>query len=451
MLKYGFLALMLIFVNSCEKDDFTGDSNMKPTNPTITVTGIPGGVVTLTETDTTFTFGVSMDPAQTVDVSLYIKQTGGDATADEDFKIENVNSRVFIPANTKTGTVSISILSDDEIEAEETLKIQIGDERTANASFTPVEVDFTIQNYTSSVLDVDMSWETDEADVIGLGLDPDEVVDLRMLVIDKAADTIVTIEDGSSFETYSSMHTLPDGDYLIAADIYSTIDAGDFSEEITLDITLELNQDGIKNHETMDFPGVMTNLFSCSSYRTYLATINKAGSTYTMTKSVSYLWAGSPSDLVGEWSGDDTEYDSRVVTYLENDTLKIDSLGFDWMEDFWGETVLVHKSAYLLFDNSKGGALIIPEQYYYTTEYGGDPYVYNVSGTASFNTCVSPAELTVIFDFYNVTDGYSVGEIGYPVGPATLELSGGGKKSALKSATYKVPIPESVKRQLLGK
>lgn len=434
-LKYNLIALlaMALFMSSCNDDDYTGYSDLVPTeNVSITVGGT--GSFTLTEADSSYTFDVTLSAAQIVDVVLYANVTGGDATSGEDFKIANTGSRVYIPAGSTTGTLEIKILQDNLAEAAETFTVTIGDERTANATVDPVDVTFTLENYTENMLSIDMTWETDVADVIGLELDPDAVVDLRLLILNATDSSFVTGVDGSTFENYSGMDSLADGTYLIATDIYSTIDAGDYNAEVTIDVELGFNQSGVINNDILSLPGVMTNAYTLSDgYIVYLATITKSGDNYSYEASEWMI-----NSLVGSWNGEDASNvfwtePSQVVTEIVDEKLMVTGLGFGWMTNFWGEVIIDGGTVELVL-NKKTGQVSIANQYYMTTTYGGeeqDPYtivgsgrVYNIG---QYPTMIIEYEMNnnaTNWGAWMYDNGYST----YETFTAILTLDPSGKK-----------------------
>lgn len=385
IIKYNLIALlaMIFFLSSCDDEDNTGYSDLIKTNPTVTISGIPAGGYDLTETETVYTYDVTLSVAQISDISLYVTQIDGDATVGSDYEIVNANSRVYFPANSTTAKLELKVLRDDLIEGEETFTLQIGDERTANATITPVTVKFTLTNYTNSILDIDMSWSTDVLDVVELDVDPTEVGDLRMLIYDDS-DVLIIDEDGGSFENYSGMDTLPDGVYTIAAAFYSTANYGDLNAAITFDVTLDFFQSGVIDG-SLNFPAVFNNLFPCYDFRTNLATVTKLGSTYTFEEAIAY---SKPERTA--WNGYDAytvfgDYPSFVETAPGCDgEMLIYGLNANWMFDFWGEEI-VEEGDVRYEINEYTNEITIAEQYVFTTLYAGSLYPYTISGTGTYD------------------------------------------------------------------
>jgi len=389
-IKYSILLAMLVFITSCETEDYTNNSTLVPTKPTIAVSGIPA-TINFVEKDSTFTFDVTLSVAQVVDISVYAKQASGDATEGEDFKILNDVGRLTITAGSTTGQIKVKVLADDVFEGTETFTIQIGDERTANATLTPVSVEFTILNTTSNELSVDMSWATDVMDAIGVDMDPEDVVDMRLLIVDDAGD-IVDGADGAAFESWSDFHNLTDGVYRIAADIYATINAGDLNEDVNIDITIEFNQGGVINALTYTYPKVMTNANACDKYRTYLATVTKAGSVYTIVEEISTM-----EPLLVPWNGTDAIYWDSEVEIRENCTgASIKGINLGWMLNWWGEYV---QDTNFIAATISGNAITIPLQYYATTKYNGALQTpYSIQGSGTINNSGAYPVWTIHYD-----------------------------------------------------
>jgi Calx-beta domain. len=171
------LVITLLSVTACSEDDATGFSTLVPTNPTISVTG--GGNYSVNEIDKDeYTFNITLSEPQIVDVTVHVLATG-EATLGEDYVLSA--SSVVIPAYRTSGKFTLSILSDEEFEETETLTLQIGDDRTANANLSPVNAVFTIANYVppiptkSDIVDFTLSW--DFADFTYNGQDICDLID----------------------------------------------------------------------------------------------------------------------------------------------------------------------------------------------------------------------------------------------------------------------------------
>ncbi|MBI9065734.1 MAG: hypothetical protein JEZ09_00500 [Salinivirgaceae bacterium] len=403
IIKYNIIpVLFFAFGFIACNEDFTDDSTLNPKDVTVTVTSdLPTS--SITEADAKYTITATLNAVQLVNVKLNITQTAGDATS-ADFSYP---SSITIQAGSLSATDIVEIKADDIFEAPESFTLQVGDAETANANFTPVTFTVTIKNATSSLIAIDFSWETNVYDVVGIDLDATDVVDMRFLVVDPADSSIIVALDGSGFESYGRMDSLDDGDYLLAADIFSTINAGDFNAAITIDAAIEINQSGVIFGEMFDFPALMTNSKSCSLYRSYMLEVNKAGDVYTFVKEVTNVKPSDREDLlIGNWAGIDIDDESgyhnyvtnEVYTRMESETLQIIGIGFGWMTNFWGEEIIDTSYVNMIVD-WENGTLTIPEQEYMITFYDGaeqDPY--SISGTGTFDNLCSDPTFVIKYD-----------------------------------------------------
>ena len=157
--KYTALSVvLLLFVTACNTEDFTGDSVVKPSSPTITITG--GGSYTSSEAaETKYDYTISIDKLQVSDVYVYATVTEGTAVDGVNYSLSA--SKIVIPANSLSTPFSVQILSTTTPNETLTFKLQIGDERTGNVSVTPSMTDFTITNASDDMLVAGMRWETD--------------------------------------------------------------------------------------------------------------------------------------------------------------------------------------------------------------------------------------------------------------------------------------------------
>jgi len=396
------LTMFSLFIVSCDKEDYTGYSTMKPSSPTISITPGFTSPVALVENDAKYEYTVTLSEPQLVDVHLSVAQIDGTASA-SDFEM---TTSIVIVAGETSGKGSIKIFSDEIIEDVETLKIQIGDVTTANASLTPVIVEFSINNLTANDLSVGMSCSTDAETAVGMDLTADQVVDLRLLVVDKDGNVVITQDNGYASESITMLDgDFADGEYYIAVDLGATINAGDFNAPITLDLDFEFNQIGVINGSSLSFPGVMTNEYPCDAYRTNLVKITKSGTTYSIEKAVSYV---TPERI--PWFGVDTEseYASKVETVMGCEYL-IFGLCKEWMTDFWGEEIVAEGNVSFTVDDA--GNISIPSQYIYTTLYDGAEFEYSISGTGTIDETGDFPVMIITYSMYNSTDGYDVGAL----------------------------------------
>ena len=154
---YALLIISALFIASCEKDDYTGYSTLTAVeNVNVSLTwDAEAPPATLVEGDQSFPFTLTLDKKQVVDVHLHVIQAGGDADHD-DF---SVTEELIIPAYTTSASGVLTINRDKVIEGDETLVVQIGDERTANATLAPQTITINIGNYIYPTLNLTFEWE----------------------------------------------------------------------------------------------------------------------------------------------------------------------------------------------------------------------------------------------------------------------------------------------------
>jgi hypothetical protein len=309
--KYLILGVVALSAFACdEKDDLTGDSTLTPSTPTVNV-NVASSSVAFIEKDSTFEYTVTLSEPQIVDVDVYVTQVGGNATEGEDFTIGT--SVVTIPANSTRGTAVISIKADELAEDIETLTIQIGDDRTANASITPTTITYTISNVTGNDLPLHLSWDVNFKDASGTAVTPTTVADLILYLTD-ANGVIIDEADGAAFEDYVLMADAPDGEYLIKAGVFDVIDPGDLGDAPILDLSLEFAQVGKIDETALTFAGALDTKLVCGGNLFTLAKITKNGTNYTVTE-VGEASSVDVTSFVGDYLADEPGYAVYPVSF----------------------------------------------------------------------------------------------------------------------------------------
>lgn len=431
------LAIMGFVIASCDDEDNTGFSTLKVSVPTISITPEFSTPLALVENDTKYEYVVSLDMPQLVDIHLSVEQVDGTASADD----YEITSTIVIPAGATTAKGSIKILSDSEIEETETLTIKIGDETTANATLTPITIEFSIQNLTADDLLIGLSWAASTPTTYDTGteVDPLGLADMRLLITDNPYTEIVDGADGAAFESYTMLGTMDDGEYLVVADFYAAME----SPVRDLDLNLSFEQLGIVDPYSIDFTAAINTGTVCEFNYFILAKITKAGSTYTIEE------LGKNPPLTGTWYGVDTEldYPSEVTTKLDCEgNLLITGLNFGWMWDFWGEEVVEEDFPIIVFDEV-AGTVDIASQPYISTLWDGDLYPYSISGSGTYDN--SGEYPVMVINYVLDQDGFNLSEWAYdnghepnPYFTATITLDPGGLKSApVKSAVVRNRMP----------
>ena len=403
---FSYLGLLTtaLFVVSCDQEDNTGFSTLEPTSPTLTITTSVSNK-SLIEDDSVYEFTATLSTVQLVDIKLFITQVDGDATNGDDY---TVDGSLVIPAGSTSAKGKITILSDDLIEATETVKIQIADSRTANAAFTPAFMEFTILNYTDGDLAIDLSWAlaSKTTDNAGNEISATDFADMRLLISTEPNNIdLIGGADGGAFETFVLSSSTPNGVYYIVADFY------DANSDIVrdLDLSLELNQAGVINGDAYSYPAAINNLGICELNFYVMAKITKVGNSYTFedVRTQSYeLSTYTPwdygFDTVDAWSPAEG-YSSHIQTKEICDGFFILGLNAEWMLNSWGEEIQPGASeVFAVLDAD--GTFTIASQSIFTTKYSGSLYPYTVKGSGTYDS--STGELSI--KYYLDQEGFDV-------------------------------------------
>ena len=400
--------MLVIVFASCEKDDYTDHSQLTPTNPSIaidlgTITAANDGV------ESAHTILLTMSETQIVDVAVHVFVTEGTATEDVDFSISD--HRVIFPAGKTEASFDVSILTDDENEETETFTIQVGDDRTANASITPVTAEFTIMNSVSDDLVVGMSWASavEVYDVNGDVIGAYGLADLILTVTDDSGNVIYGSDGGSAEEVVFINADNADGTYYVTAGFYAAMDLGD-QGDVDLHLTFDYMQSGVfaESFEFLNYFPISTATSCGEGFR--VMEIIKSGTSYTFADYVDPL-----ADFLGAFGGTDGYetsflYASEVVTTVCGTNLLINGLNHGWMVNFWGETVL--ESMDLEITLNSDNTISIADQYYMTTLYDGSEYPYNIINVSG--TWAAGGVLHIEYELDQ--EGFLVGQWGFDNG-----------------------------------
>ncbi|HQW69480.1 MAG TPA: hypothetical protein PLH25_07420 [Flavobacterium sp.] len=145
----AFLSSVVLF--SCDNnDDATGYSNLIVTEGVVASISLSSPLQTsqtVREADEdSFSYTITLDKTQAVDIHITVSQIDGDANADSDHPDFEFDHVLVIPAYTTSVTGTIKILNDTESEDDETVTLKLGGTNTSNASLNPVTVSFTIED-----------------------------------------------------------------------------------------------------------------------------------------------------------------------------------------------------------------------------------------------------------------------------------------------------------------
>lgn len=342
MLKYiSYVLALTVMCVACDDEDFTGDSTLTASSPTITVSG--AGSITVDEGDK-IRIDVTISEAQIVDIPVYVTVTGGDASSGDDFTIDNTNSRALIAAGRTSAEIVISVTADGVAESDETFTIQIGDERTTSASMTSTTATVTIMDVTevvapSPTLALGLDWDLDvSAAVGGEAQDPRDIADIRFM-LKNSTDTIY-VADGSGFESFSIANNMiiaggdttivADGSYELAADFYDVVELdllGDALGGVNVDLHMTYDQAGVQSGAWDYEAGLHTAFEACQGIT--LATIVVAGDDFTLTSVGERTY--DISDFIGSyavtwiWGGGNQIPYTTTFSMVDDNTIQNDA------------------------------------------------------------------------------------------------------------------------------
>lgn len=370
-----FMAISISFgLTSCDDDDRTGESLIQPTSPSISI-NLPPTVPPLMEQDTSFTIEIILSEAQAVDVAVFLQQVGGDMTSGEDYTMPD---RVMIPKGETSATADIAILPDEVAEETETLEIQIGSERTANASIEPVNFSLTITNATVDQLDLALSWTTSIFDLGGGEVDPTDAADLIFTIRNISGIGEDIVVDGAGFEEATLGADLPDGQYTLIATVYSVADVGDLGSDFDIGLVLDLHQIG-KIDQSVEFPAVLNSGDAeCPGYSFTLGTLTKTGDSYSFeeTGELDLGYCG----LVGTYSVAETGKDDYETSFSVDEYDPFTLVN----GNFWDEGLEI---AYVL-DTESDAVTIEAQEFDFDldgAEGDGEEETLTVEGTGTYN------------------------------------------------------------------
>jgi hypothetical protein len=346
---------------ACDDEDFTGDSTLTPSAPTVSI-AIPNNNVNMIEKDSTFEYTITLSQPQIVDVAVYVKKVSGDATLGSDFSIGS--DVVIIPANRTTGTATVKVNADDLAEGTETFVIQIGDERTANASITPQTITYTVTNVSAGDLQLELGWDAKVSDTSGEPVPATDVADMIFYLTDLNGNVLKEI-DGAAFESMVIAANYPDGQYLLKAGVYDVMALGDLGDAPALDIFIDYTQAGVIDPATIIFPQAMTATV-CSSNVFTIASLTKTGTSYTLTEVGEF--ESVLFDFAGEYSANEPGYGLYPVEFTVSGGCNTIT-----NSNFWDAHVAIR---YVL--DLGAGTVTIPQQSFVL---GTTTYIVTGSGT----------------------------------------------------------------------
>jgi len=268
---YIIIPLLTFAIISCDKDDYTGDSTAKPKNSTATVTfDLPSEVE---DKDTVFTYTVTIDPPQIVDLHIPVRAlSDGTAVEGEDFSLDHT---LVISALSTSATGSFTVINNCDIDEGETVAIEIGNSETSNINLTQNTYNINLNNYESKSLDIYATW----LDTISVNraywnnidtlIEEQEFilcnsVDIDMYLLDADGNNLLEY-DGATGECVEHLvlQDLSDGVYTLQANLWSSDVPLDtlLMDKFTFPITVNFFQCGLFSEtETQSEESAISNL-----------------------------------------------------------------------------------------------------------------------------------------------------------------------------------------------
>lgn len=115
-------------------------------------------------------------------------------------------------------------------------------------------------------------------------------------------------------------------------------------------------------------------------------------------------------DLEGSYSvtenGDG--FENSITAVADGANLLVSGIGVSFINDFWEEDVI--DGGTFSMEVAGNGLLNIPRQYLFTTEYSGNPYDYEISGSGKWENCDDKPVLKITYDIFYVGDSKGLAE-----------------------------------------
>lgn len=250
------LSIFALTFVSCSKDDATGASTLEVTKGiTGNVTLNPGLLNTQTVNEPKnfrdaslnetldYSYKVTIDKPQTVDVVVSVAQISGSASEGIDFSYDK---SLTIPAFSTSVEGTISILSDALIEGDENFTLQIGTASTSNANVVSSTVSFTIKNFVSPDLEFTFGYNqplaipgTSGLTLYNVSAGPNNSYDMDYVVLDDQFNDTGLYEASSGAEPEKLIVNptlLQDGTYYIFYSLYTDATLSSIQDFTPIDV-----------------------------------------------------------------------------------------------------------------------------------------------------------------------------------------------------------------------
>lgn len=125
--------------------------------------------------------------------------------------------------------------------------------------------------------------------------------------------------------------------------------------------------------------------------------------TYDLTRLAFCPLENGAADLVGAYSGTDGQGDytsgASITASVNGSDLEFSAgLGVGFIVDFWAETVTSGGNFTMKINGN--GTIDIPRQYFFTTDYEGAAYDYEIAGTGKWENCGDKPKIILEYDIY---------------------------------------------------
>ncbi|MDD2987265.1 hypothetical protein [Flavobacterium sp.] len=317
MKKNKFNILLLTFLmagftfTSCEnEDDATGDSVAIVNDGVAAVEAVTPGLsfsapnnVNEGGSQRIIQYAITLQEVQPVDVYVTVSLVSGDAIEGEDFDFDH---SVIVPAFTKKGVGTVTILKDDIEESTETFTLKIGDVFDANVSFAGANLVFNITDF--GALNLILDWNT-TFQFSGLDLTLCDIgYDVDYYLVDMNGEAVEMAATADCPETMvldlAANADLVDGTYEIMMNIWD--DAGlstvgiDPAFEIVTNVTYSRDNSTFAGAFAQDSAdGIDSNYGSDPSNLDpkYVATLKIENGMFTLSKNGSAIGTGKLANL----------------------------------------------------------------------------------------------------------------------------------------------------------
>lgn len=311
ILSIALLSLGSVFT-SCNNDDAQDNSVVNVYDGAASVVAVSSainvnGVSTINEggVESTYSYSVVMDNVQPVDVYVSVALApGGDAIEGEDFDFDH---QIRIPAFTTTGTGTITLYGDADVEGTESFKLLVGKATDANINLDSKELAFNITDFGDLHLtfsfDKTFNFAGTDYTLCGLGYDMDFYL-FNSEGVDAMGDYQAATANCTE-EMTINLENLPEGEYELIQNVYATgpLTPGLIDPAFDIPVTVDYTRDHSTFAGTLvqDASDVINSDFAAdpdNNNPVYIATVTISGSgIYTISKNGQFVASGRMSKI----------------------------------------------------------------------------------------------------------------------------------------------------------